>query len=513
MSLLGIDVGTSGCKVALFSLQGEILASSFYEYDPQSPQPGWAQLNSTVIWEAVKSAIRSVTTANPGLEIQAVSVSSLGEAVVPVSADRQILGPSLLNFDVRGEEFLAGLAALLPDERLYAINGNSLGNHYSLTKLKWIRAYQPELYDRTDKFLHWSSFIAFMLGADPVVDYSLANRTLLFDIHQCNWSDALLEAAGLDREKLPATAPSGTVIGTVAAHIASELGLSPEVRIVSGAHDQCANAVGSGVVDLGSTVYGMGTFHCITPVFATPPDPQAMIARGLNTEHHAIPGRYVCFIYNQGGALVKWFRDTFAAAEHHLAAAEGRSVYPALFAEIPAEPSSVMVLPHFAQTGPPRFIADSAGLIAGLHLGTQRGEVLKGIIEGVAFYLKELVDSLPATGIKIENYRPVGGGSRSDAWVQTCADIFGKPFTRPVIKEAGALGAAIIAGVGAGVFDGYAQGVAAMVRLERTFEPDLPRHERYQDRYQYYQRIGPLMIDYLRELSSTTPLSKAAGRR
>jgi sugar (pentulose or hexulose) kinase len=141
-----------------------------------------------------------------------------------------------------------------------------------------------------------------------------------------------------------------------------------------------------------------------------------------------------------------------------------------------------------------------------LHLGTRRGEVLKGIIEGVAFYLKEVVDSLPATGIKIENYRAVGGGSRSDAWVQTCADIFGQPFTRPVVTEAGALGAAIIAGVGSGIFESYTQAVAAMVSLERTFEPDLARHARYQARYRYYQRLGPLMADYLRELSADTNL-------
>ena len=508
MNLLGIDVGTTGCKVALFSLQGVMLASAYCEYDAQSPHPGWAQLDSAAIWEAVKIVIRSVTAAVPGAEIGAVSVSSLAEAAVPVTEDRQILGPSLLNFDTRGEEFMPELAAVLPNERLYPINGNTIGNHYTLTKLKWIRTHQPELYERTYKFLHWSDFVAFMLGADPVVDYSLANRSLLFDIHSGDWSDSLLEAAGLERSKLPATAPSGTVIGTVAAHVAADLGLPPGVRIVSGAHDQCATAVGCGVVDPGSTVYGMGTYHCITPVFASLPDTQTMIERGLNTEHHAIPGRYVCFIYNQGGALVKWFRDTFAISEHHQAEAEGRSVYPALFAEISAKPSSVMVLPHFAPTGPPRFIADSAGVITGLHLGTRRGEVLKGIIEGVAFYLKEVVDSLPATGIKIENYRAVGGGSRSDAWVQTCADIFGQPFTRPVVTEAGALGAAIIAGVGSGIFDSYSQAVAAMVSLERTFEPDLARHARYQARYQYYRRLGPLMADYLRELSADTNLQE-----
>jgi xylulokinase len=501
MNLLGIDVGTTGCKVALFSLNGEILASAYQEYDAQSPQPGWAELDASAVWEDVRAAIRSVMAARPGAEVAALSVSSLGEAVVPVSAERQVLGPSLLNFDSRGEEFISGLAALLPDEKLYAINGNTLGNHYSITKIKWIQTHQPELYARAYKFLHWGAFVAFMLGADPCVDFSLANRALLFDLRQGDWSDELLKTFSLDREKLPVTVPSGTVIGAVSAHIAAELGLPPGVRIVSGAHDQCANAVGCGVVDAGSAVYGMGTYHCITPVFTTPPEPQAMIARGLSTEHHAIPGRYVCFIYNQGGALVKWYRDTFAAVEHHQAEAEGRSIYPALFAEIPSEPSSVLVLPHFAPTGPPRFIADSAGLMAGMRLGTRRGEVLKGIIEGVAFYLKELVDSLPATGIKIENYRAVGGGSRSDAWVQTCADIFGQSFTRPVITEAGALGAAIIAGVGSGIFESYAQGVGAMVKLERTFEPDLRQHARYQARYQYYQRLGPLMGDYLREIS------------
>jgi xylulokinase len=508
MNLLGIDVGTTGCKVALFSLQGEILASNYREYDPQSPQPGWAQLDSSAIWDAVKAAIRSITAEHPGAQIQAMSVSSLGEAVVPVSADRQILGPSILNFDVRGEEFLPDLAERLPDERLYAINGNTLGNHYGLTKLKWTMAHQPELYERAYKFLHWGSFIAFMLGADPVVDYSLANRTLLFDIHHNQWSNTLLEAAGLDAVKLPVTVPSGTVIGTVAAHMAAELGLPPGVQIVSGAHDQCANAVGCGVVDAGSTVFGMGTYHCITPVFTTPPDPQAMIGLGLNTEHHAIPGRYVSFIYNQGGAVVKWFRDTFAALEHRQAGAQGRSVYPDLFAEISLEPGNLLVLPHFAPTGPPRFIADSAGMIAGLHLGVQRGEILKGIIEGVAFYLKELVDALPPTGIQIENYRAVGGGSRSDAWVQTCADIFGKPFTRPVIIEAGALGAAILAGVGAGVFETYAQAVATMVKLERTFEPDLPRHARYQAHYQNYLRMAPLMTRLAQELSATSHLQE-----
>ena len=252
------------------------------------------------------------------------------------------------------------------------------------------------------------------------------------------------------------------------------------------------------MIDPGSAVYGLGTFACITPVFTTRPAADAMIERGLNTEHHAIPDRFVSFIYNQGGSMVKWFRDTFASAEHR----HGQDIYPALFAEMPDAPSRVIVLPHFAMTGPPDFISDSSGVMVGLRLDTQRGEILKGIIEGVSYYLKECVDALPATGITITDYRTVGGGSRADGWVQMCADIMGHPFSRPAITEAGALGAAIIAGVGSGVFSSFHQGVETMVKQEHYFEPDPDRHRRYVERYEQYKQLGPLMRSYLRETAA-----------
>jgi xylulokinase len=502
MSLLGIDVGTTGCKAVLFSEDGRALGSAYEEYDWSRPQPGWAELDALAVWETVKRVIRRAAVAGSADPPRALAISSLGEAVVPVSARREVLGPSILNFDMRGEEFLQDLGERLPSARLYPINGNTLGNHYSLTKLLWTRAHQPTLYERADKFLLWGSLVSFMLGAEPAVDYSLANRTLLFDLERGDWSDELLREAGIERAKLPRTVPSGTAIGTLAPAVARELGLPAGLTIVSGAHDQCANAVGCGVIEEGVAVYGMGTYICITPVFRTRRPAQAMIERGLNTEHHAVPGAYVTFIYNPGGALVKWFRDTCAAAERDAARAAGRDIYAELIAEVPAGPSSVVVLPHFAPTGPPAFIADSAGVLAGLRLETTRGDILKGILEGTAFYLKECVDGLPPTGIRIEEFRATGGGSKSDTWVQLSADIFGRPFVRPAVTEAGALGAALIAGVGCGVFGSFADGVQAMVRLERTFEPDATRQAQYGRRFALYARLWPLMADYLRELTA-----------
>jgi len=500
MSLLGIDVGTTGCKTAVFSEDGLMLASAYEEYDIQRPKPGWAELDAVEVWANVKRTISEVVSRSASDPVKALAVSSLGEAVVPVTEDHQTLGPSILNFDARGEEYLECLSSALPDERLYQINGNTLGNHYGLTKLKWIREHQPDLYEQTHKFLLWSSFVSFMLGAEPVVDYSLANRTLLFDIDREAWSEEILELVGLDRARLPDTAPSGTVIGTVSEQVAGELGLPSNVSIVTGAHDQCANAVGCGVIREGRAVYGMGTFTCITPVFSERREPATMIERGLNTEHHAVPGRYVSFIYNQGGSVVKWFRDTFAAAERQQAEETRRDIYANLISEIPEGPSGIMVLPHFATTGPPAFISDSCGVIAGLRLETPRGDILKGIIEGTTFYLKECVESLPPTGIEIADFRAVGGGSKSDTWIQICADILGRPFVRPRITEAGALGAAIMAGVGRGVFSSYEAGVETMVKLDRAFEPDPETHKLYESRFEKYKRLWPLIEEYLRDL-------------
>lgn len=502
MSLLGIDVGTSGCKAAVFAEDGRLLTSAYEEYDYRHPQPGWAELDTVQVWDKVKRTIGKAAggVAAQGDPIKALSVSSLGEALVPVTADRGILGPSLLNFDVRGAEYLPELRQRIDDEWLYRINGNSLGNHYSLPKLKWIQQHQPELYQRTDHFLHWSGFVSFMLGAEATVDYSLANRTLLFDLDCSDWSDEILDRAQLDRAKLPPTGPSGSIIGSVSRDSAAELELPIGIPIISGGHDQCCTAVGAGVIKPGQAVYGMGTYICMTPVFNQRPAPAAMMAQGLNTEHHTVPGQFVSFIYNQGGVLVKWFRDTFAALERRQAAETGADIYAALIAEIPAEPSRIMVLPYFTATGPPRFIDDSSGVMVGLKLETSRGEILKGILEATTFYLRECFEALPGE-IEITDFRAAGGGSKSEAWLQICADILGRPFVQPAINEAGVLGAAIIAGTGSGVFPTPAAGVETMVKHQRTFYPDPHRQHGYAERFISYRRLGLLLGEYLKEFN------------
>jgi xylulokinase len=333
MSLLGIDVGTSGCKSAVFATDGRLLASAYEEYDIRRPRPGWAELDSLEVWTKVQCTVARAVAEARGDPVRALAVSSLGEAMVPVSADGHLLGPSILNFDARGDEYISGLASAIDPAELYRISGNTLGNHFGLTKLMWLRDHAAATYREAHRFLLWGSLVGHLLGAEPAVDPSLANRTLLFDLERGEWSHDLAALAGINHTKLPMVAPAGTVIGRVRPRLAASLGLDPDVAIVVGAHDQCANAVGAGAVTEGRAMYGMGTFLCVVAPFGRRSAPSAMASQGLNTEHHAAPGLYVTFIYNHGGSLLKWFRDTCTRSEYERSLAEGRSAYPQLLAE------------------------------------------------------------------------------------------------------------------------------------------------------------------------------------
>lgn len=498
MSLLGIDVGTTGCKAAAFTPEGRLLSLAYEEYDVKSASPGRAELDPPEVWAKIVKVIRVAAQSVTADPVESLAVSSLGEAVVPVGKDRSVLGPSILNFDARGAEHVGVLRGKLDPEELYRINGNTPENWYTLPKLMWVRDNEPKLYERTRWFLPWGSFVPFMLGAEPAIDYSLANRTLLFDIQSLAWSEKVARVAGIDTGKLPAPVPSDRVTGRVSGEAAELTGLREGTPIVAGAHDQCSNAVGSGVVSERVAMCGMGSYLCVVPVFSRRPEPSAMIAQGLNTEHHAAPGRYVSFLYARGGSLVKWFRDTFARADRDIAARQGVDIYELLLAEMPRAPGRLLVVPRFAPMGPPDFAADSAGVIAGMTLETTRGEILRGIIEGTLYHIRDLVDGIVAAGVAIDEMRAVGGGSKSAAWVEMCADIFGRPVARPRVSEAGCLGAAVIAGIGCRRFSSFSEGVEAMVSIGDRIEPDAGRQRAYETGYRRSRGLWPLLRDSLR---------------
>jgi xylulokinase len=501
MSVLGIDVGTTGCKAGALAADGRVLALAYREYETLHPQPGWAEFDAYHVWTQIQEVIAQVAAATRSDPVTALAVTSCGEAVVPVSANREILGPSILGHDSRGQEYVDGLGRSIGRVRLHEINGNVLGLAHTVPKLAWVRDHQPDLFNRADLFLLWGGLVGYMLGGQPTADLSLANRTLLLDLAAADWSPELTRAAGIPISKLPRVVAPGTLIGVVNDAVAEQLGLPPHVQIVAGGHDQCCTALGAGVVDPGQAVYALGTFICVTPVYDCPPPSSVMLACGLNVEHHVLPGLYVSFLYNlSGGALLRWARDTFAAADKLALAAQGRDVYDVLMAEMPVRPTNLMVLPHFAQCGPPTFENETSGVIMGLTLETSRGEAIKGLLEGATYYFKEGLDQIAQAGLATREFRATGGGSKSPAWLQLTADILGQPIGRPDVSECGVVGAAILAGAGTGVFGSAADAGRDFAPVAHFFEPDPDRHAQYLERMDKFKQLYPLLKEYLHRL-------------
>ena len=489
MSLLGIDLGTTGCKAGVFGLDGSCIAQAYREYHMLHPQSGWSELDSSNVLEKTKKVIAEVAAQAKHDPVTALSVSAFGEAFVPVSKDRKMLDNSILCVDERGAEHIGRMVEAFGHEELYRINPNLLGPNYSMPKMLWLRDNRPEVYRQADYFLLWSDLIAFMLGCDPVTNNSHANRTLLFDLDRNDWSDELLAWSGIPRAKLGRVVPGGTVIGTVSNPMADELGLPNGVQVVSGGHDQCCNALGCGGISAGRAVYGMGSFDCITPIYKKPKDILRMLKADLNVEHHVLPDLYVSFLYNQAGLLTKWFRDTFASPS---------TPYEQLDSEMPEEPTCLLVLPHFDP--PPHHSPDTSGVIVGLKTNTKRGEILKAIREGTALYFLHGIETLRHLGIDTTGFIASGGGAQSDKGLQIRADIFGIPIIRPRITEAGLLGAAMLAGIATGVFASAREAVELFVCDDRIFEPDAARHELYREKHALYQQLYPSLKPILKNL-------------
>ncbi|MEI6519674.1 MAG: FGGY-family carbohydrate kinase [bacterium] len=497
MSLLGIDVGTTGCKAAAFSLTGNCIASSYREYRTVHPQQDLVELDSEEVMAAIWSVIKHVASKSLADPIESLCVSTMGEAMVPVSANRNILANSILMSDPRGEEYIPELLTKISQKEWYGINPNIIGTNYTLPKILWIRDNQPELYDKTYKFLLWGDLVMFMLGCDPVTSFSHANRTLLFDIHIEDWSEKLLNISGISRDKLPVPLAGGALAGIISNAMADYLNLPHGIKVVVGGHDQCCNSLGAGITKPGNAVCCIGTYECITPTYNKIPDNKIMLESGLNVEHHVLPGLYVSFLYNQGGMLLRWFRDTFASSDKKVISTDV-DIYDFLAKEMPDEIGKLLVFPYFEMSGPPNYISDASGTIIGLTPQSTRGEILKAIMECETFYFAELLASLAKMGHKITECVATGGGAKSNEWLQIKADIFGIPFVKPVITEAGVLGAAMLAGIATGHFNNPDEAVNQFVKYSSVFEPVDYKYEQYQHKLQYYNDTFTAIRKYLK---------------
>lgn len=489
MSLLGLDVGTTGCKAIVFSREGEPLSQSYQEYDELYPRPGWAETDPDQIWNAIRQVI-SQAVAGASSPVEAISTSVLGEGFHPIDKDGNPLRKTITSVDGRAQAETDAIGEQRSEIEIFEMTGMALHRSYALPKIMWIRDNEPDVFRNTWKFVHYGDYVSMKLGVEPVVDQSIAGRTLALDVRQRDWCDEILEVAGIGRELLPRVAPAGEIIGEIPSSIASELGLPAGVKVVTGGHDQPVCALGAGVLDPGLAADTTGTVECMTIPMEKPVLTEAMLKQNLSVYPHVVPDRYVtlAFVYSAGNVL-KWYRDNFASEERREAEMTGEDVYDIMVGRAAPGPSEVFLLPHFTGSGTPYLDGDSRGAILGLRLTAGPEHMVRAILDGIAYEMRINLEALKKAGIKVQRLHTIGGGAKSDEWLQSKADILGARLHALDVSEAGCLGAAMLAGTAIGVFPDLHTVADHLVQERRIFKPRRAKRKLYNKAFKVYKKI------------------------
>ena len=495
MAFIGLDIGTSGCKCTIFSGEGNLCTYSYKEYQTLTPGPGLFELNPHTVWNSVKFVIGNCAKAYSGEKISSLCISSFGEAGIPVSKKGEILYNSLLYTDLRGIVQNQRLQETVGLENIMKLTGLHAHSMFTINKLTWIKENMPDVYKNTWKFMLFEDFILYKLCGTPAIDYSLASRTMAFNVTSMTWEQSILNAAGIEKDIFSPAVASGTVIGTIKNAIAEELGLPKNLRLVTGGHDQACAAIGGGIIEEGKAIDGIGTVECITPAFNQPLLNTKMLDNNYACVPHAKKGMYITYAFNfTGGSLLKWYRDNFAAGEQYQAEASGSNVYALLDSKAAAaKSSSILVLPHFAGAGTPYMDTCAKGAIIGLSFDTTSSQIYRALLEGVTFEMLYNLECLSEAGVTINELRAVGGGAKSELWLQIKSDILNKKIETLDVDEAGTLGTAILAGTATGVYDSLDEAAKKLVKVKRVYYPDAKEHERYMEKYRKYKKMYQAM--------------------
>jgi xylulokinase len=502
MSLIGLDIGTTGCKAIVFSNEGKILGQGAREYSILTPHPNWAEQDAEQVWrlawDALSEAIATASDDPP----RALALSCQGEAVIPVDDNGHALRPAILGMDTRTEAENNWLAERFGAENLFNRTGMPMHTINTLPKLLWLQRHEPEIWKTAHQFLLYEDFFLRRMGSQAAISHCLASRTQMYDLKTGNWADDILVECGIDPKHLAPLAPAGGgVVGTLRPDLAKALGLSQEVLLVSGGHDQACAACGSGVVEAGLAMVSTGTAEVVEVAMDTPALDETLRKGNISIYRHVVPDLYLAMTLNHsGGLLLRWYRDTVCQWEREQARASGQDAYDLILADAPAGPTGLMVLPHFSGSGTPWLDTSSKGAVLGLTFATTRPVLAKAILEGLTFELRVNLDLLREAGVVINELHAVGGGARSPLWLQLKADICQVPQRVPQITEAACLGAALLAGVAAGVYPDIGTAVAQTVHLERRIEPQADSVSAYDARYQLYRQVYPTLIDLQRQL-------------
>ena len=502
MSVIGLDIGTTGCKAIVFSDQWEVLGQSSREYGILTPQPGWAEQDAELVWRLALESLGEATSRNKAKSTTALALSVQGEAVMPVDSNGSPLRHAMLGMDTRTTAENAWLAETFGAEALFQRTGMPMHTMNTLTKLLWLKEHEPELYGSAHQFLLYEDYFMRRLAGKAVISHCLASRTQMYDLQAGEWAEDILDKCEIDIGCLaPLPAQANGVVAVLDRAIARKLGLTGEVALVSGGHDQACAALGSGIIKPGLAMVSTGTAEVVEVAMPSPILNESLRQSNISVYRHVVPGLYLAMTLNHsGGLLLRWFRDTLCRDKCEVAARTGQDAYDLILADAPAEPTSLMVLPHFAGAGTPSLDTTSKGAILGMSFSTTQAEIAKAILEGLTFELRVNVDLLRDSGIEISELHAVGGGAKSDMWLHLKADICKTPLQVPKVTEAACLGAAILASVAVGEQPDISAAVEYAVSLEQRIEAVPESAVAYEKRYKLYRKLYPRLSPLNQEL-------------
>jgi xylulokinase len=446
MNYLGVDIGSSGCKALLVNELGQQLAESHREYNVAFTIDGHATLDPDEVIHNCFEVIKECSKNQNPASIKGMAISSQGEAFTAIGYNNETLSRAMVSSDVSSESFITEWVKRFGKEKLYQITGHTAHPMFTLFKLLQYKSNNKNLWNKTKYFLCFEDLLQFRLGLKPAISWSMAGRTMMFDVRKHEWNNDILEEAGIPVEKLALPLPPGNLTGTISAEIAKQLGLSNNFFVVTGGHDQTCGALGAGVVEEGKAMLATGTVECICPAFRNPVFSDELRDNNLCTYNYSIKDLYTTVAFSlTGGNIFKWFRDQLGYQEIKEASENKKDVYDLLLSNMDEKPGSLLVLPYFTPSGTPYFDTHTKGVIMGLQLSTQRKDILKALLEGVSFEMRLNLEILEKTGYAIDELRWVGGGAKSKLLAQIKSNVMKKKITLLNIKEAAAFGAAMLA--------------------------------------------------------------------
>jgi len=517
--LLGIDIGTSSLKSVLYDPdRGCAVGDASREYTTHFPVPAGAEHDPDDWWRAACDSIQELL-ASSGVDagsVRGVGVGGLGWCCLSVDEKGVPLRRAMIWMDRRAEAECRWLRERFGQERILQIAGNRIDPAYVTPKQLWLKKHEPDVFRRAHCYLQSEAYLVFRLTGALTQSLSSGYSFYFFDIAKGEWLPGVADEMGIPIEKHPPIFGCSDVVGEVTSAAAEATGLRAGTPVVAGGLDAACAALGAGVVrpgqtqDQGGTAGGM-SIHCDRPVSHP----------ALILGYHVAPGAWLLQGGTvAGGASLKWFRDTFGTdvriASGVDAASSGTAAddFKLLTTEAAqAEPGSggVIFLPYLAGERSPIWDTDARGAFVGLTFRTTRAHLVRAVMEGCAFSLLHNLETAKEAGVEFDVLFAVGGAARSDLWCQIKSDVTGCPVRVPAVSEGTALGAAILAGVGAGVFRDVEEGVARMVRFERSFEPRPQMHEMYRSMFEVYRGLYPSLIGLWKSKGHSFPDSAQRG--